>query len=331
MNNQLSTPRPIKSGAYKQNRSVFFEPSKLFLAQITELYDDVWPTVTAIQYFRDQVNDYCNTTTVKDNPTLVRKFAKSTDKTNRPNLARFCIQDTMEEIKQGIARNLLINLFAYYEAWVEEMLGIICCNSQKNRMAFQYPSGKQKNNYIVALSNICNSGCQVLIDSYYNQYQNNKLYSLTAIDYWLHYYRYYKELRNSIAHGGGVVDQKLVNAYNDIISRGFTKNDLIVDELPAIDVPVIGTAANYSLREIVWLSQILIRLVVTFDVEFIKSNKTEDYFCNEIKKVYQKKRKLPQTEKEKTKLSRSLSGTAFFKRPTDEMKIYNLLIINGVL
>lgn len=331
MNTQLSTPRPIKSGAYKQNTTVFFEPSKLFLAQITELFDDVWPTVTAIQYFRDQVVDYCKTHTVKDNQTLVKKYAKSKDKTNRPNLARFCIQDTMEEIKLGIAKNLLINLFAYYEAWVEEILKILNCNNSTNRFAFQFPSGQQKNNYNVVLSNVRNNGCQVLIDSYYNQYQNNKLYSLTSVDYWLHYYRYYKELRNSIAHGGGVVTQKLVDAYNDVINLNLSKNDLLVDELPAIDVPVINTAANYSLREIVWLSQILIRLVVTFDVEFIKSNQTEDYFCKEIKKVYQKKKKLPQTEKEKTKLSRSLSGKAFFKRPTDEMKIYYLLIVNSVL
>ena len=310
---------------------MFFEPSKLFLAQITELYDDVWPTVTAIHYFREQVADYCETKNIKDNPTLVKKFAKSKDKTNRPNLARFCIQDTMEEIKIGIARNLLINLFAYYEAWVEEMLDVMNCNNKTNRNAFQFPSGQQKNNYNIVLSNLCNNGCQALIDSYYNQYQNNKLYCLIAIDYWLYYYRYYKELRNSIAHGGGIVDQKLANAYNTLISLNLSKNDLVVDELPNIVVPIINNAANYSLREIVWFSQILIRLVVTFDVEFIKSNKAEDYFCKEIKKVYQKKKWLPLNEKEKTKLSRSLSGKAFFKRPTDEMKIYNLLIVNNVL
>ncbi len=331
MNTQLSTPRPIKSGAYKQNTTVFFEPSKLFLAQITELFDDVWPTVTAIQYFRDQVVDYCKTHTVKDNQTLVKKYAKSKDKTNRPNLARFCIQDTMEEIKLGIAKNLLINLFAYYEAWVEEMLEIMNCNNRINRYEFQYPSGQQTNNYNVVLSNVRNNGCQVLIDSYYNQYQNNKLYSLTSVDYWLHYYRYYKELRNSIAHGGGVVTQKLVDAYNDVINLNLSKNDLLVDELPAIDVPVINTAANYSLREIVWLSQILIRLVVTFDVEFIKSNQTEDYFCKEIKKVYQKKKKLPNDDTNRIKLVRSLSGKAIFKKPIDELKVYQLLIKNGVL
>ena len=331
MNNQLSTPRPIKSGAYKQSTTVFFEPSKLFLAQITELFDDVWPTVTAIQNFRVQVAEYCEKNSVKDNPTLIKEYVKVEDRTNRPNLARFCIQDTMEENKLRIARNLLINLFAYYEAWVEEMLEIMNCNNRINRYAFQYPSGQQTNNYNVVLSNVRNNGCQVLIDSYYNQYQNNKLYSLTSVDYWLHYYRYYKELRNSIAHGGGIVTQKLVDAYNDVINLNLSKNNLIVNELPTIDVPVINAAANYSLREIVWFSQVLIRLVVTFDVEFIKSNQTEVYFCNEIAKVHQKKKKLPNDDTNRIKLVRSLSGKANFKKPIDELKVYQLLIKNGVL
>ena len=329
MNTQLSTPRPIKSKTYKQNIKVFFEPSKLFLAQITELYDDVWPTVTAIQYFREKVVDYCKTKNVKDNSALVEEFAKSKDKSNRPNLARFCILDTMEEIKLGIARNLLINLFAYYEAWEEEMLVVLKYSNKTKKSTikpFQFPSNSKAKNYYKFLPSIQKHGCQDLIDAFYALYTNGN-YSL--LDNWLKYYRYFKELRNCIVHRGSQASIELMGAYNDI--KTLIPKDLIVKELPTISVITVNDPISYTLRDVVWFSQILINLVITFDAELIKCDHADEYFCQEIANVYTKKKKLPNNDIDKTKLVRSLSGKAFFKKPTDEMKIYNLLIVNGVL
>lgn len=329
MDNTLSTPSPIKSGNYQKNQSLFFNPSKLFVAQITELYDDVWPTVTAIKNLRWQVVGYYTNNGIKDNPSLVRKFVEPSDKTVRPNLARFCLQNDWDDIERNIAKNLLINLFAYYESWIEEMLILLNCDNKKNEKALQFPSEPNKYDYIAFFSSISNNGCQELIDSYYDQYKNsNKNYDYTSVDNWLHYYRYFKEIRNCIVHSGGIAGTKLISEYN--IVQGITEQDLNVNELPSLGAVSINNQVNFTLRDSVWFSQILIKLVVTFDTEFIKSNHAEKYFCKEIKRVYKKRKLNPYDTSAIHEMVRSLAGKDFFKRPHYEEKIYELLKKNGV-
>ena len=47
----LSASSRLRTGLYKTSTTLFFTPSKLFEAQMTEIFDEVWPTVTAIIEF----------------------------------------------------------------------------------------------------------------------------------------------------------------------------------------------------------------------------------------------------------------------------------------
>ena len=44
MAKKLSITSSLRSGLYKTTTTMFFTQSKLFEAQITELFDEVWPT-----------------------------------------------------------------------------------------------------------------------------------------------------------------------------------------------------------------------------------------------------------------------------------------------
>ena len=70
----------------------FFFQSKLIEAQITELFDDLWPTVTALKNLRWQVNGYYHEMNVKQNAKLASRFVFFVDKTNRRKLYRVCIE-----------------------------------------------------------------------------------------------------------------------------------------------------------------------------------------------------------------------------------------------
>lgn len=91
MINKLSTTSPIRSGGYIRTRTYFFEASKLLAAQITEIFDQVWPTITALKNLRWQVRGYCDENNVQNNGLLSEKFVEKNDKINRPNLYRTCI------------------------------------------------------------------------------------------------------------------------------------------------------------------------------------------------------------------------------------------------
>ena len=127
----LSSPSRIQSGTYKKTMKCFFFQSRLFEAQITELFDDLWPTVTAIKNLRWQVNGYYHEMGITQNQKLAARFVDVEDKTNRPNLYRTCIEQSWEQQEFSISRNLLTNIFALFEGWLEMILPMLGGNNSK--------------------------------------------------------------------------------------------------------------------------------------------------------------------------------------------------------
>ncbi len=117
----LSTSSPLRTGLYKTSTSLFFTPSKLFEAQMTEVFDEIWPMVTALKMLRWQVKGYYEEYCIENNGRLSQKFVEKEDVANRPNLYRTCIEDTWEDSEYRIAKNLLTNIFACYEGWIENI------------------------------------------------------------------------------------------------------------------------------------------------------------------------------------------------------------------
>ena len=87
-NKILSASSRLRTGFYKTGTLMFFTPSKLFEAQMTDVFDEVWPTVTALKMLRWQVKGYYEEYCVQDNARLSMKFVEREDVTNRPNLYR---------------------------------------------------------------------------------------------------------------------------------------------------------------------------------------------------------------------------------------------------
>lgn len=76
MANILSTRSRLRTGSYKTSTSMFFTPSKLFEAQMTEIFDEVWPTVAALKMLRWQVKGYYEEYCITNNGKLSQKFVE---------------------------------------------------------------------------------------------------------------------------------------------------------------------------------------------------------------------------------------------------------------
>ena len=63
---------------------------------MTELFDEVWPMVTALKMLRWQVKGYYEEYCIESNRRLSQKFVEKEDVTNRPNLYRTCIEESWE-------------------------------------------------------------------------------------------------------------------------------------------------------------------------------------------------------------------------------------------
>ena len=322
---KLSTPSKVQSGQYKKTMKCFFFQSRLFEAQITELFDDLWPTVTAIKNLRWQVNGYYHEMDVKQNAKLSARFVDSDDKTNRPNLYRTCIEQSWEQQEYSISRNLLTNIFALYEGWIETILPQLS-EDYINAKNFQFPVTVG-----TTLTSMQQHETTALVNAMYSVYvAKNSSSKLSHLDNYLKVYRYFKECRNCIIHSGGRTNQKLINAYNDVL--GLTAMDLDVAEVPEMEpVTAEDELVIMSLRGVVGFSQIVIKLVEVLDMEFIKADKAIDCFVNQIREftpypIY------PSPDKTKAKrMIEAIMRRSGFLPPQHNEAFYQLLKNRGIL
>ena len=316
----LSKPSPIKSGMYKTSTKLFFTPSKLLAAQITELFDNVWPQVTAMKNLRWQVKGYYEENQIGINEGLSRKFVEPADKTNRPNLYRTCIQQNWEDQEYFIAKNLLVQIFACYEAWCDNILKLLHRNAHNDGKKLQFPG-----DVTTLLTAMKNGASQAIKDAFYDAYVNNsKLHAPQCLDNWLKIYRYFKESRNCIMHEGGVTNQRVVDAYME--ASTLTKESLRVEEVPIMCVPVLGEYLNLSLRGVVGLSQIILRIVETLDIEMIQCKYADEYFVNRIKEECS--RDITSEDKQLRKVKSVVQKGRFVKPENPEILLTTLLNAN---
>ena len=316
----LSISSKLRTGLYRTTRTMFFTQSKLLEAQITEVFDELWPTVTAFKLLRWQVRGYYEECSIDNNTRLTSKFVEPEDKSNRPNLYRMCVEESWADMEYRIAKNLLTNIFACYENWAAS----ICKALQLPRDAckwLQFPN-TTRNNYQSVLNYMAGRGNQDIITAFYDTYKTkNRNYNINKLNNWILLYRYYKECRNAIIHNGGQTTQNLINAYNSVCQ--FTAQDLDVEESPNIIQTNIGDPIQLSLRSVVGFSEIVLKIVSTLDVEFIKGPNVDSYVAthilNEIKHMF------PTEQKTLQKNVNNVVQRGFFQKPGDVMAAYRVL------
>lgn len=326
MSKVLSKPSPLTTGDYLLSTKHFFTPSKLLYAQITDLFDEVWPTVTAMKNLRWQVKGYHEQYDVPQNDQLTRKFVEPNDKTNRSNLYRAFIIESWEDTEYRICRNLLINIFALYEAWADDMAKILGV-PQKGDM-LQFPTSNINRNYLTLLTQLQASPNPIVRDSWYSKYKStNSQYNYALLDNWLTEYRYFKECRNCIVHSAGIANQRVLDAYNRI--SGFTTADLDVSEVPETYTPIVGKRIKLTLRGVVGFSQIILKLVSTFDVEFIKCQGADKYLIDSLKVLFPNTFGTDTFRKEKQ--TNYITSKAHLQKPLFPDQVYLLLKQNGIM
>lgn len=322
---KLSSPSRIQSGTYKKTMKCFFFQSKLIEAQITELFDDLWPTVTALKNLRWQVNGYYHELLVKQNAKLAARFVDSEDKTNRPNLYRACIEQTWEQQEYNISRNLLTNIFALFEGWIEMILPVLGISERKSK-DLQFPD--KARNTLVSFQQRPNV---TLVDAFYDVYVlKNSGSQLVHLENYLKIYRYFKECRNCVIHSGGRTDQKLIDAYAEV--AGLTAVDLDVNELPVMEpVARVNDLIKLSLRGVVGFSQIVIKLVEVMDTELIKAERAVDCFVSQVKEYTPYAYTLSQDKHKAEKKIEGIMRSAGFLPPRHSDAFLQMLRNKGII
>jgi hypothetical protein len=255
---------------------LFFNSSRQAVCSITDIFDFVWPTATAMWNLRWQVDGFLRAQPTASEDTLTSRFAGGSE-IRGANLRAACINMTWQQQKEKFAKILLIEICALYEAWLEELSSELALASFDCK-GFQFPSNGPRG-FSASLS--C---AQVNISSemqgcIFPALARNRKYSMQRVENLLKCYRFFKESRNSVIHKGSLCHQALVDAYRDYAP--LSRNDLGLPEKPVCTSSHnLGDRISLQLRGVVGFADVVLRLITTLDAELCKCQEAEAVLKN---------------------------------------------------
>lgn len=169
----------------------------------------------------------------------------------------------------------------------------------------------------------------VLSSSFYDIYKNKaKLYHYQQIKNYLIIYRHFKECRNSMIHSSGVVSSKMHNAYNATLT--LSAEDLNVKEKPQIIASNEGESIKVSLRGVVGFAQIILHIISSLDVEFIKTEMANCYLIQKMKNKYPAPFPTDLLANKEKQVCKIVQG-CYFNRPNYSNELYAYLKANNIM
>lgn len=311
--------------------SYFFDATQGAHEQITSLYDFVWPTGVAMWNLRWQVQGFVQVRPDASEAQLSGRFSEGAD-IHGANLRRACIEHTWEDQKESFARVLLYNCFAIYEGWIAELLEDLGAHTKAREKGLQFATGNPGNPSAADVINELTSTESAEMKSFfYLPLKRNPKYNFSNLANLLICYRYFKELRNSLMHSGGAATQRTVDAYTGYAAI-ISPSDLGMSELPEHQPVVLGLRPTLSLRGVVGLSEVMLRLLVTLDAELSRSKRSESSFEKRWRQKYPKRlQSLSANVKKRAKTISKMVEAAGFPKPehpatlADFLKAKNLV------
>lgn len=248
--------------------------------QLTRLFDFVWPTAAAMWNLRWQVAGFLQVIPDASVEQLTARFMEGAN-IGGANLKRACIDHSWEEQQQSFARLLLVNSIAVFEGWLHEILVPLGDRKRKRTLvtALQFPDSTAEDGKGAcwAISELRANQSAVLKNSFYSELSSGKNFALLKLDAMLLCYRYFKELRNCQSHTGEIANAKTVVAFNNFTAVA-TSAQLGVSEVPHHFPVIDGSKIALSLRGVVGLSHLILKLIASIDAELCCSEISETAF-----------------------------------------------------
>lgn len=265
---------------------------KLFLSSsidssnaLTELFDFVWPTSAALWNFKWQASGFLAAFPTATDEELRGKFVVGSG-IRGVNVKRAAIEKSWEEMQQWFSRLLLSEACSLFEGWIESALdelvvprGIRGSGSKSLDKKLQFPSvldatGKVSGESAYAVEKIVGSmPSQTMVMCFEPTLLKNKKNSGLKIENLLICYRVFKEIRNDFVHHGGRASAKTDECYDAYFKE--TAATLGLKEKPELAKPMKGKVIELSLRGVVGFSDVVLRLIATYDQLLTRSSLSE--------------------------------------------------------
>lgn len=260
-------------------RKSFYSASKDFGDRVTELYDSVWPCAAAMWNLRWQVCGFVAEHPGVKESTLQARFTEGSG-IRGANLTFTCTKRTWESQQDFFARVVLVNLFAHYESWSKSIFDKFSIKDlDSDAMLFWDRGGnrKKKGNIEGAIDILAKNKSDMFLRTFGSVYMNSKRYHRSELESLVRCARYFKEIRNSLAHSGMLTTNTLVRAYEEWKPFA-TASRMRLKEVPEHEPPVLGKPCVLRLRGVVGLGKVMNNIVTTVDAELSQTTQAQVEF-----------------------------------------------------
>ena len=212
------------------------------------------------------------------------------------NILTFCSQWTWEDQQSYLARILLIEIMSIYEGWcsrIRHSVGLPAGRIRKNfEKWIQFPdtdsAGIATNEGIGRALAEVNSGLSPFLTTCMvpslRRVSKCGSQGVVHLNRYLIVYRYFKEMRNCISHSNSTVSSLAVDWHKR--ASALSPTDLGIKEVPRMLRPIEGDPAVLSLRGVVGMSDVIIRLLTTLDAELAGVGAAETVLLDRWKEQY---------------------------------------------
>lgn len=257
-----------------------FEETNDAAAEITRLFDFIWPTAIALWNLRWQVAGFLSVVPQATHDDVAARFVVGSD-IRGADIRAMHQNVTWDEQKARFAEFVLTNIFAIYESWARRLVDVSKLTGMSDRDLFTVGDGV-KRGLSVFISRANATTSPAMQSALLPAFRAHKKVHAAQLDNMLKCYRYFKEIRNCHIHNGGVADQKTVEAYSDfqpISSASALNTKEQIQHYPA----VLGAKTGLSLRGVVGFCDIVLRMMVTLDAEISGSSIAERVIVERIR------------------------------------------------
>jgi len=254
-------------------------PSVNFQRGFTELMDFAWGSAAALWNFRWQVAGFQDAgTNIRLNQVAERFLSGS----GIPywNLRPGFLARSWEQDQRELAHTFLVNLIALFEGWTVDVVSKFphVAHPESIRTQLQFPSrgnyGRRFDGISEAMAKLSVRPSKLMRTSFYPTLAGQPKYSGNHLDELLAVFRYFKEIRNSRIHSGGICHPELEKSSQAIAP--LTARSLGIRSLPQLPAYRTGDATHLKFEEVLFVCDLVLRVVATIDAELSLTQEGEE-------------------------------------------------------
>ena len=253
-------------------------------AEITRLFNFVWPTAVALWNLRWQVDGFLSAVPDASYEDVASRFVVGSD-IHGADIRAMSLNTTWDEQKARFAEFILTNVFAIYEGWAKRLLKFTQITGVSDRDLYRL-GDRVSNGLFVFIAGVNATPSVVMQRAFQPSFLAHRKVYEPQLENMLKCYKYFKEIRNCQIHNGGIADQKSVDAFTEFLpvsSAASLKTKGVIEFFPA----VLGQKQWLSLRGVVGFCDVVLRMMVTVDALISGSEAAERSALQRVRSVIQ--------------------------------------------